>query len=206
MCLLRSHTSSASLSVPTGMWYRSETKMTDQSAIEVVVQLEQPDVTRANRDIALGRFTPYKWMVFGIGSAVLTAMFAFLIFRQITKSEILLVGFIGLVAWPALLVANIHMNARKAAKSLLQSTPSAQGPMHWLFSDGAIRLDSPTGSSHLEWAAYIRVRETTVQFLLYPQTQIAYVIPKRCFSSNEQVGRFREMIRRHVPTATLQAE
>ena len=180
--------------------------MTNQSAVEVVVQLEQPDVTRANRDIALGQFTTHKWVVLGISSAVLTAMFAFLVFRQITGPEMLLVGFIGLVGGPVLLLATLHMNAEKAAKTLLQSTPSAQGPMHWLFSDDAIRLDSPTGSSHLEWATYIRVRETTAQFLLYPQTQVAYVIPKRCFSSTEQVNKFREMIRRQVPRATLQAE
>jgi lipoprotein signal peptidase len=53
----------------------------DQSPIEVVIQLEQNDVTRANRDVALGRFTHYKWVVLGISLAVLSAMFAFLIFR-----------------------------------------------------------------------------------------------------------------------------
>jgi hypothetical protein len=180
--------------------------MSEQSTIEIVVQLEQNDVTRANRDIALGRFTLYGWVVFGISSAVLSAMVAFLIFRQGTGLEILLVGFVGLVGWPALLVAVIHLNSRKAAKSLLQSTPSLQGPTHWLFSDGAIRLDSATGSSHLEWTTYVRIRETAVQFLLYPQIQIAHVIPKRCFATKEQVTRFREMVRRQVPTATLQSQ
>jgi YcxB-like protein len=172
----------------------------------VVVLLEQQDVTRANRDIALGRLTPYKWLVFGISSAVLSAMVAFLVFRQLTGPETVLVGFIGLVGWPAILIGVIHLNSKKAAKSLLQGTPSLQGPTHWLFSDSAIRVDSPTGSSQIEWKTYMRVRETTVQFLLYPQTQIAHVIPKRCFSTNEQVSRFREMIRRCVPAATLQAE
>lgn len=180
--------------------------MADQLAIEVVIQLEQNDVSRANRDIALGRFTPYKWLVFGIGSAVLSAMVAFQNFRQITGLEIVLVGFIGLVGWPAILVAMIHLTSRKAAKSLLQSTPSLKGPTHWLFSDGAIRVDSPTGSSHIEWPTYMCARETTMQFLLYPQTQIAHVIPKRCFATKEQVTRFREMVRRQVPSATLQSE
>jgi hypothetical protein len=180
--------------------------MTDQSTIEVVVQLEHQDVTRANRDIALARFTSYKWVVFGISSAILSAMFAFLIFRQITGLEILLVGFIGLVGWPSILFATIQLNSRKAAKSLLEGTPSLQGPTHWLFSDSGIRVDSPTGSSHLEWTTYVRVRETTMQFLLYPQAQIAQVVPKHCFSTEEQVTSFREMIRRRVPAAILQAE
>jgi len=180
--------------------------MTDQSAIEIVVQLEQNDVARANRDIALGRFTPYKWVVFGISPAVLSAMVAFLNLRQATGLEILLVGFIGLIGWPALFAAMIHLNSWKAAKSLLQSTPSLQGPTRWLFSDGAIRVDSPTGGSHLEWTTYMRARETAVQFLLYPQAQIAHIVPKRCFATKEQVTRFREMVRRQVPTATLQSE
>jgi hypothetical protein len=114
--------------------------MTDESPIEVVVLLEQQDVTRANRDIALGRLTPYKWLVFGISSAVLSAMVAFLVFRQLTGPETVLVGFIGLVGWPAILIGVIHLNSKKAAKSLLQGTPSLQGPTHWLFSDSAIRV------------------------------------------------------------------
>jgi len=179
--------------------------MIDQSGIEVVIQLEQDDVSRANRDIAMGRFTPYKWVVFGISAAVLSAMVAVLIFRQITGPEILLVGFIGLIGWPALLVAIIHLNSRKA-KSLLRNTPSLQGPTRWLFSDGAIRIDSPTGSSNLDWSTYVRVQETAVQFLLYPQTQVAHVIPKRCFESKEQVTRFRQVVRRQVPTASLQTD
>lgn len=180
--------------------------MNDQLAIDVVIQLEQIDLFRANRDIALGRFTPYKWVVFGLSSAVFSAMLGFLIFRQITGLEILFVGFLGLVYWPGILVAIIHLNSRKAAKSLLQSTPSLKGSTHWLFSDGAIRVDSPTGSSLLEWSTYMRARETKMQFLLYPQTQIAHVIPKRCFGTEEQVTRFREMVRRQVPSASLQSE
>ncbi len=185
--------------------------MPDQSSIEVVIQLEQNDVTRANMDIALGRFTPYKWLTLGISSALLSAMFAVVLFPQIMKSpdrwlEILLIGFVGLIGWPAILVAAIRLNSKKPAKSLLQSTPSLQGPTHWLFSDGGIRVDSPTASSHIEWKTYVRVRETGMQFLLYPQTQLAHVIPKRFFSTKEQVSSFREMIRRRVPTATLQAE
>jgi len=67
-------------------------------------------------------------------------------------------------------------------------------------------MTAPTGSSNIEWKAFIRVRETGLQFLLYPQDQIAYVIPKRFFSTKEQITRFKEMIRRRVPAATLQAE
>jgi hypothetical protein len=127
-------------------------KMPDQSSIEVVIQLERNDVTRANMDIALGRFTPYKWLTLGISSALLSAMFAVELFPQIMRSpdrwlEILLVGLVGLIGWPAIFVVAIRLISRKAAKSLLQSTPSLQGPTHWLFSDGGIRVDSPTASS-----------------------------------------------------------
>jgi hypothetical protein len=179
-------------------------KMTDQSPIEVVTQLEQRDVARANIDIALGRFTPYKWVVLGISSGVLSAMFVVVIFPQIAKSpdrwlEILLVGLIGLLGWPAILVGAIHLNSRKAAKSLLRSAPARQGPTHWLFSDSEVQMIAPTGSSNIEWKAFIRVRETGLQFLLYPQDQIAYVIPKRSFSTKEQISRFKELIRREAP-------
>jgi hypothetical protein len=185
--------------------------MPDQSSIEVLVQLEQNDLTRASMDIALGRFTPYKWVTLGISAALLSAMFAVVFFPQIMRSpvgwlEILLVGLVGLISWPAVLVVAIRLNSKKAAKSLLQSTPSLQGPTHWLFSDDGIRVDSPTASSHIEWRTYVRVRETETQFLLYPQTQFAHVIPKRFFSTKEHVNSFRQMIRRSVATATLQAE
>jgi hypothetical protein len=104
------------------------------------------------------------------------------------------------------LVATIHLKSRNEAKSLLEGTPSLKGPAHWLFSDGAIRVDAPTGTSHIEWQMYIRARETAAHFLLYSQTRIAHVIPKRCLATNEEVTRLREMVRHQVPSATLQSE
>ena len=185
--------------------------MPDQSSIEVLVQLEQNDLTRASMDIALGRFTPYRWLTFGTSAALLAAMFAVAFFPQIMRSpdrwlEILLVGLVGFIGWPAVLVLVIRLNSRRAAKSLLQHTPSLQGPTHWLFSEDGIRVDSPTASSHIEWKTYVQVRETETQFLLYPQTQFAHVIPKRFFSTKGHVHGFRQMLRRSVPTATLQAD
>jgi hypothetical protein len=178
--------------------------MTDQPLIEVVVQLEQQDLSRANKDVSLDRLTPSRWVLFAVSSAFLTAMVTVLAFHQITQPHLIAVAFVGLVGGPIALIAAIHWSARRAARSLVKNTPSLKGPTHWLFSDSGIRVDSPTTNAHIEWKTYVRVRETPMQFLFYPQSQIAYVVPKRCFSSNDQITKLREMIRRCAAKSTLQ--
>jgi YcxB-like protein len=184
--------------------------MTDLRSLEVIIQLEQNDISRANIDIALGRFTPYRWLTFGVSSATLSAMFSYLIFSHYNdfadpSSAVLFGVLFGLLIVPALLIAMIHVTSGNTAKSLLRNAPALKGPTRWIFSDNGIETYGPTAQAEMKWKAFTRVRETKRQFLLYPQDNIAYVIPKHCFQTEIEIGRLREMIRRCVPTPSLQS-
>ena len=184
--------------------------MADQNSLEVLIQLTHEDVSRGNVDITLGRFTPYRWLTFGASSAILCSMLSFLIFSHFNdfaapSSTVLLGGLFGVVIVPALLIATIHVNSRNAARSLLLNAPGLKGPTRWIFSENGIETDGPTSRAVTQWNSFTRVRETKQQYLLYPQEHVAYIVPKRCFQTETEIGRLREMIRRCVPTATLQS-
>jgi len=103
-------------------------------------------------------------------------------------------------------VARVHAASYLAARSRLRDTPpELKGPTRWTFSESESTAESPAARAEFQWRSVLRVRETKRQFLLFPQKQIAGVIPKRCFLSETEISEFREMVRRCVPTATLQA-
>jgi hypothetical protein len=184
--------------------------MTDIRSLEVIIQLNRNDIYRANVDIALGKFTPYRWLTFGVGSAMLSAMFSWLIFSHFNDfaeplSAVLFGVLFGFVIVPSLLIFAIHVGSGNAAESLLRNTPALKGPTRWIFSDNGIETVSPTSRAEIQWKTFNRVLETKQQYLLYPQDGLAYVIPKRCFQTEMEIGRLREMLRRWVPTAKLQS-
>jgi len=184
--------------------------MADQRSLEVLIQLNQDDLSRGNVDIALGRFTPYRWLTFGASSAVLSAMFSWLIFSHFNDfadpaSAALFGALFGVAIVPALLIGVIHITSRKGAKSLMANVPGLKGPTSWIFSESGIETDGPTSRAEIQWKSFTRVRETKRQFLLYPQDNLAYIVPKRCFQTEIEIGRLREMVRRCVPTAALQS-
>jgi hypothetical protein len=121
------------------------------------------------------------------------------------SSAALFGGLFGGVIVPALLIAVIHISSRNAAKSLLANAPGLEGPTRWIFSENGVETDGPTSRAEMQWKSFTRVRETKRQYLLYPQDNVAYIIPQRCFQSEIEIGRLREIVRRCVATATLQS-
>jgi hypothetical protein len=91
----------------------------------------------------------------------------------------------------------IHAFAYYGARTLLRSNPNASGPVTYEFSAGGASYAGPTGHGQIEWTAYLRIRETSEQFLLYVQKHLANVIPKRVFNSDTELQRFRNLVREH---------
>jgi hypothetical protein len=90
-----------------------------------------------------------------------------------------------------------------SSKKYLQKNPNLAGPKNYTFSPDGIEVSGTEAKSHLNWAAILEARETRAQFLFYPQTAMAFVIPKRVLSDPTQVSAFREMIRGQVKKARL---
>ena len=90
-----------------------------------------------------------------------------------------------------------------SSKKYLERNPNLVGPNTYTFSTNGVDILGRQTKSHLDWGAIQDVRETSAQLLLYTQTAIAHVIPKRAFSSIQQLVEVRDLLRRNVKTARL---
>ena len=183
--------------------------MTNSQSIEITVQLDRSDLSQANVDIALGRLKLHRWIAFTVSTAFLSALFFRLALSEWTEFQdswlsLLFGALFGAAFGPAFLLATIRVSSFIAARSLVKHTTAMQGPTRWSFSDEVSRTDGPTAKSEVQWKSFTQIRETRRQFLLYPQTNMAYVIPKHCFTTENEVVTFREMILKCFPTAKLQ--
>jgi hypothetical protein len=180
-------------------------QMTDSQSIELTVQLNQKDIYRANVSIVWGRHKLHEWAGIAVCAAILGGYCFGLLFSQTKGIPGLWSGAaFGIIFLPVFLYGAVHASSHSAAKSLFRNTPALRGPTVWSFSENGITAVGPTGRAELQWNSYIQVRETREQFLLYPQKQFANVIPKRFFQSEREIERFREILRRLVPIASLQ--
>lgn len=71
------------------------------------------------------------------------------------------------------------------------------------FSDHGIHVETSISKSDLSWAAIRRVIESSSEFLVFTNPNVAFTLPKRCFKSIQNVASLRELFRCHVPRAKL---
>ncbi|MBC7795957.1 MAG: YcxB family protein [Pyrinomonadaceae bacterium] len=95
----------------------------------------------------------------------------------------------GLIAFvPFVLCYVAYKNAKNASNAV-------KGSYRYVFSLEGIEFFSQTASSQILWIDLVKVVESRTDFLLFPQPQISYLIPKRAFESESQINDFREMLR-----------
>jgi hypothetical protein len=78
--------------------------------------------------------------------------------------------------------------------------------MHYSFSEDLVVQEMATGRAELQWATFLKVRETKDLLLFFVQKQLAYVVPKRAFQSEKDIAAARDLIRRHVANAALHGQ
>lgn len=83
------------------------------------------------------------------------------------------------------------------ARSQYRRMPSAHTPITMAVSDSGLNVQSKHYDSRLNWSIYLGWAEGESVFVLFPQPRVYVPIPKRAFS-DEQLGRFREILRRNI--------
>jgi len=173
--------------------------------LKIVVTLTLQDLYRANVSIAWKKRSWKRWLlstlVFVVG-----ASFLFFLAMSHTDPPIdwLTALFMGsglalaleLLFFPITLAA-IHGLAYYGAWTLTRSKPRMLEPVTYEFSPEGISHIGPTTSGQAAWTTCLRIRETSEQFLLYVQKQLANVLPKRAFHSEAEMERFRQLAREH---------
>lgn len=88
---------------------------------------------------------------------------------------------------------------RKAAKK----SPFVGTEYDMSFSPGGVTSRSPLTSGEARWSVYTGARESPEFILLCSGIGLYYPFPKKIFDNPEDLERFRELIRTHVPNARL---
>ncbi len=178
--------------------------MADTVPLEVNVNLTLRDIYQANVVIALGSRTPWGWVLYLLFQVSWASLVFFALFSLFTGER---------AAWLALLWGPLFFLLFMpfawfvlpyiAARSLVRSKPDVCKTTRWLFFPDRIEARGPVSETTLQWSAFLRIRETNEQLLLYFQKQLANVLPKRCFRDDSDVDAFRKLVRASFTGETI---
>jgi len=162
-------------------------------------QLQAADLYRFSLTTLYRRF----WWFLGI-MAVVAVFFISSLFRGNIKWEWTW-GNVWGPLFPFVLVPYAFFLAPYlAARKQVRTNPNLNGPMKYVFSDEGIEFTGPNVQAHFDWNAIVEVRETSAQFLFYPQQSVAYVIPKRFLAGPADRAALRALVRSHTTKSKLQ--
>jgi hypothetical protein len=169
--------------------------MAEPGTFSVEINLETMDMYRFSLTTLFRRF---RWFLIAV-VALLIVVSLNIIAGQWDWSWQNLLGPAFLVLIPYAFLVSPYFASRK----YLRKNPNLTGPFTYIFSDQGIEISGPHSQGRLTWEAIIEVRETPTQFLLYPQTAIADIIPKRFLPNVDQQATLRALLRAHVKKVKL---
>lgn len=75
------------------------------------------------------------------------------------------------------------------------------GPRTISVTDSGIASDHQLGYSEASWSAYLKFHETEQSFLLYQPADLISIVPKRAFSSPDDLQEFKALLTAKVAQA-----
>ena len=97
---------------------------------------------------------------------------------------------------PAALAA--FMSRLNNEKAIWESQPHLHRPQTMEVVEGGVVISDAVSRTENRWDAYSHIRETPNLFLLYTSDHVIQSVPKRAFSSEEDLRWFRELVRRTI--------
>ena len=168
--------------------------MPENDTVSVVVTISKEDYAAAVR----GMMAPSSSLLFRILFWISLAVLGYFAYEAIRNGAIndlsgLLVA-VGIVLFVGYFRFGMPF---VAARDFVRKNPDILGPSNQTIGPKGVFTENARGQATLAWNAYQRVRETSDLFLLYPQSNFAIIVPKRCFNSQDDVHRYREIIKRY---------
>jgi len=121
------------------------------------------------------------------GAVLLIAGLGGIVFAE-ERLQALIPVLIGLI-----LLFRIHLSA----KLLFKRDFAGQDEIKLAVSDSGIEFLTGKGSGNLKWSAFLRYTETKHLFMLYSQSNIFNLIPKRAFDPQDLLE-FRQMLQQNL--------
>lgn len=173
--------------------------MTEPQNVAVTVSLTQNDYRKALVALASAKSGIAKRILFWISVAFLAYLLSTLISSsddwryRVALGVVFAAVFVALVKWGL---------PYWAARSFIKKNPDKLGPSRHEIGPEGTSYQSAHGEGKLAWTAFHQIRETPDLFLLYPQSNFAQIIPKRCFENPEQILLYREIVRKYYQGKT----
>jgi hypothetical protein len=130
---------------------------------------------------------------FVVAGAIIVSLSALLFDRHTEADPVAEFG----VAFGVLWFAYMLLAPRLSTRRQFRNNPMAQSRIDLDASEQGLEFHSPHAESKVAWSAYVAWGEGKSVFVLLPQPRAYITIPKRAFAE-DQVGEFREMLRRNI--------
>jgi len=113
--------------------------------------------------------------------------------------EMLLTSIVVIALFPVLLFVYFVRSPNQVSKRVAQDERFTS-PQQWEVDEGQILISQKFGETRVRWDEFIGVVETKEYFLLrFGVNRNAFqIVPKRAFSSEQQIGAFRALIGQKV--------
>ncbi len=158
--------------------------MESERIIEIETDLEVGDYRRAlfwiNKPIFLFIIIIFAFAIPGTG---------FIAFRE--DDVIALILFALSIVFFILYIFSTLLSIKRQSKNLAESYETTAIK----FNEAGMESKSNTTFIQMAWEVFEKIRESNTDFLLYPQKNIFYPIPKRFFKSENQIEVFKQLIR-----------
>lgn len=101
----------------------------------------------------------------------------------------------GLLFFPTLMASLWFFLPYLTTRLVTLKDPKWRIATIWRFYPDRVETQNSLAVTTIQWAAFIQIRETRQQFLIFYQKNLAYVLPKACFRDEIQINAFREIVR-----------
>lgn len=149
--------------------------------------------------LVCGTLEPRRLILFVLSIVFLGAM----VWKVLSASENEVLAdssiVVGWVLFPLLLACLVFGLPYLTIRRQVRQNPKVLGPTDYVFSEKGVEMTGRFGRSEVQWGAFIAVRETKRFFLLHTLPRQAYLVPKRCFSSNAEAVEFRNLLKQVFP-------
>lgn len=171
--------------------------MLDSEQLTITVTLTQKDYATALRELARHRSSWAIRVLFWISVAFLGWM-AYSVLRD-SETHFLngLMAVVGVAMFLSLILFLKLFGPWLGARQFVKKNPTKLGPSKVSISSHGVDYESLQANTTAKWSAYPRILETKDLFLLYTQSNIAQILPKRCFENPDEINDLRKILTTH---------
>lgn len=169
--------------------------VTDNSQVVVDVDLKPHDV-----------YTPFLWSQKNVArwaAAIFLCPIFYILYERLSATILSFpTGRSTLVAIVALMVSvlvGLLLFPYVRMRCLFRKSPALTKTRRYTVSARGITIQSDDASGEYKWSLFQRVVETRNVFAFFTSSWSGIYVPKRCFTSQEDIPRMRDVVRQQMP-------